>query len=318
MLPTVLITGAGTGFGLATALFLAQRGYRVYATVPDLGQQEAMLAAAEEHRVCLHVLQLDVTAPASIQSAVNTIVAESDGIYGLVNSAGLGLRGFFEDLSEPEIRRLFEVNVFGVMAVTRAVLPHMRAAHRGRIVIISSAGGRIAAMTLSGYCAGKFALEGFGESLALEVAPLGVHVSLVEPGPVMTPHFTVHRGRARAAVDPQSPYYAWFVQHERMVDGVLQARRITPADVAQVVYRALQAKRPRLRYVVGRRARLLITLRRYLPGELFERLYYGLTIRMITKPHTSNQGLDELALPGIKSTDYLALDPAETEAQHHD
>src|SRR5262249_31680244 len=157
----------------------------------------------------------------------------------------------------------------GAMAVTRAVLPHMRAAHCGRIVIISSAGGRIAAMTLSGYCAGKFALEGFGESLALEVAPLGVHVSLVEPGLVMTPHFTVNRGRAMAAVDPQSPYYTWFVQHEKMVDRVLQAKHITPTDVAQVVCRALQTKRPRLRYVVGWRANLLIALRRYLPGELF-------------------------------------------------
>ena len=318
MLPTVLITGAGTGFGLATALFLAKRGYRVYASVPDLGQQEAMMAAAAEHRVSLSVLQLDVTAPASIQSAVNTIVAESGGIYGLVNSAGIGLRGFFEDLSETEIRRLFEVNVFGVMAVIRAVLPHMRAAHCGRIVIISSAGGRIATMTLSGYCAGKFALEGFGESLALEVAPLGLHVSLVEPGLVMTPHFTVNRGRARAAVDPQSPYYTWFVQHEKMVDRILQARRITPTDVAQVVYRALQAKRPRLRYVVGRGARLLIALRRYLPGELFERLYFGLVIRIVTRPRTPAQGLDELSLPGIRSTDYLALGPAETEAKRHD
>ena len=311
----VLITGAGTGFGLATALLLAKRGYRVYASVPDLGQQEAVMAAAAEHQVSPHVLQLDVTDPASIQSAVNTVVAESGGIYGLVNSAGLGLRGFFEDLSETEIRRLFEVNVFGVMAVTRTVLPHMRAAHCGRIVIISSAGGRIAAMTLSGYCAGKFALEGFGESLAIEVAPLGVRVSLVEPGPVMTPHFTANRGRAKAAVDPKSPYYTWFIQHEQLVDGILHARRITPADVAHTVYRALQARRPRLHYVVGRGAKLLIALRRYLPGELFERLYFGLAIRLVTKPRTPARGLDELSLPGNRSTDYLALGPVETEAK---
>jgi len=314
----VLITGAGTGFGLATALFLAKHGYRVYASVPDLGQQEAVMAAAAEHQVRLHVLQLDVTDQASIQSAVNTVVAESEGIYGLVNNAGIGLRGFFEDLSETEIRRLFEVNVFGVMAVTRAVLPHMRAAHCGRIVIISSAGGRIAAMTLSGYCAGKFALEGFGESLAIEVVPLGVHVSLVEPGLVMTPHFTVNRGRAKAAIDPESPYYAWFIQHEQLADRILQARRITPADVAHAVYWALQARRPRLRYIVGRGAKLLITLRRYLPGELFERLYFGLAIHMVTKPRTPAQDLHELSLPGTRSTDYLSLGAVKTEAKSND
>jgi len=310
MTSSVLITGAGTGIGLETALYLAEQGFLVYASVPDLSQREGVDVAAAERGVSLQVLQLDVTDQPSIQSAVDTIVAESGGIYRLVNNAGLGLRGFFEDLSEEEIRQLFDVNVFGAMAVTRAVLPHMRAARRGRIVIISSAGGRNASMTISAYCASKFALEGFGESLALEVAPLGLHVSLIEPGLVMTPHFAVNRGRAKAATDPSSSYYAWFVQHERIVDDILRSHRITPEDVAKAVHRALTARRPKLRYVVGWRAKLLISLRRHLPGELFERVYFWQTIRMVTRPREPAKELSELSAPGVVSTDYLALSVA--------
>lgn len=298
MTDSVLVTGAGSGFGLAAALTLAGRGFRVYASVPDLEQRAAVQAAAAERGVTLEVLRLDVTDRSSIESAVNAVVAGCGGIYGLVHSAGLGLRGFFEDLSDAEIRRLFDVNVFGVMAVTRATLPHMRTARRGRIVIITSAGGRIASMTLSGYCAGKFALEGFGESLALEVAPLGLSVCLVEPGLVFTPHFTVHRGRARAATDPRSFYYQWFVQHEKVVDDILRAGRLTPQDVADAVGRALTDRRPRLRYVVGWRVKLLIALRRYLPGELFERIYSRQLTRMVTRPAARADGLSDLASPG--------------------
>ena len=284
MSDSVLITGAGMGLGLATALYLAERGFKIYASVPDLSQQEGVDIAAAERDVSLRVLQLDVTDQATIEAAVDTIIAECGGIYGLVNNAGLGLRGFFEDLSEEEIRCLFDVNVFGTMAVTRAVLPRMRVARCGRIVIISSAAGRIAEMTISAYCASKFALEGFGESLAQEVAPLGLYVSLIEPGLVMTSHFTVNRGRARAAIDPRSSYYAWFVQHEKMVDDILRTNRVTPADTAKAVHRALTAKRPKLRYVIGTGARLFISLRRHIPGELFERVYLAQVIRRVTKP----------------------------------
>jgi len=318
MTNSVLITGAGTGIGLATALYLAEHGFQVYASVPDLGQQEGVDTAAAEHGVSLRVLQLDVTDQSTIESAVGTVIAESGGIYGVVNSAGLGLRGFFEDLSEAEIRRLFHVNVFGVMAVTRAVLPHMRVARRGRIVIITSAGGRIASMTISAYCASKFALEGFGESLALEVAPLDLHVSLIEPGLVLTPHFTVNRGRAAAATDPSSPYYAWFVQHEKTVDDILRTRRIVPMDVAKVVAQALTAKRPRLRYVVGWRAKLLISLRRHLPGELFERIYFGQIIRMVTQPREPARGLSEPSASDALSTDYLLRSANEAKAEGND
>lgn len=295
---SVLVTGAGTGIGLATALHLAERGFRVYASVPNTNQREGVDKAASQHGLSVQVLPLDVTDRRSIQSAVDTIMAEAGGIYGLVHSAGLGLRGFFEDLAEEEVRRLFEVNVFGVMAVTRAALPFMREARRGRIVVITSAGGRIAEMTLSGYAASKFALEGFGESLVQEVMPLGLHVSLIEPGLVFTPHFTVNRGRAQAAMDPSGPYYAWFAEHEAMVDDVLLQRRITAEDVARSVGQALVAKRPKLRYVVGWRAKLLITARKYLPGESFELLQRWQMQRRVIRPKHPAGKLNDLTLAG--------------------
>jgi NAD(P)-dependent dehydrogenase (short-subunit alcohol dehydrogenase family) len=281
---SVLITGAGTGFGLATALRLAGRGFEVFATVPDLGQETGVAAAAAAAGVRVHVLPLDVTDPATVERAVSTVVERAGGISAVVNNAGLGLRGFFEDLADDEIRRLFAVNVFGVMSVTRAALPHMRAAGRGRVVMVSSAAGRLPAMSLSGYCAAKFAVEGLGESLSFEVAPFGIAVSLIEPGLVMTPHFTVNRGRARAALDPASPYHRYFVRHEEFVDGILRAGRISSDDVARAVERALTDRRPRLRYVVGAGARLMTTLHRLLPAELFARAYAAQAVRMVTAP----------------------------------
>ena len=174
--------------------------------------------------------------------------------------------------------------MFGTMAVTQAVLPHMRAARAGRIVITSSVAGRIGSMSISGYASTKFAAEGFAECLAQEMAPFGVWVSLLEPGLVMTPHFTVNRNRARRAVDPRSPYYAWFCRHERIVDKLLSRNRFTAADVAQTVYRILTVRRPKLRYVVGAKAKLVLGLRRHIPGEWFERVYFAIVRRLVTAP----------------------------------
>jgi NAD(P)-dependent dehydrogenase (short-subunit alcohol dehydrogenase family) len=280
---SVLITGCSSGLGLETALYLAARGFTVYATVPDLAERPAVLAAAAERGVRLEVLRLDVTDQQSIDAAVETAIARSGAIYGLVNNAGLGQRGCFEDVTDAELRQLFEVNFFGVLAVTRRVLPSMRAAGRGRIVTISSVGGRVASFGLSGYCASKFALEGFGEALALEVAPFGLHSILIEPGIVRTPHWTINRGTARGALDPKSPYYAMFQRHEAIADRRTATSRILPEHVAKAVHRALTARRPKMRYVVGRPAALVVLLRRYLPNDLFERVYFGLLLRKLTR-----------------------------------
>ena len=156
---SILVTGSSTGLGREMALYLAERGFRVYATMRDMSGSDSLLATARSRNVGLKVMALDVTSKTSIQSAVQAIVAEAGGIYGVINNAGVGLRGYFEDLEDEEIREMFDANVFGVMEVTRAVLPHMRSAKRGRILLISSVGGRIGSLGVSAYCSTKFALE---------------------------------------------------------------------------------------------------------------------------------------------------------------
>jgi len=280
--PTILVTGAATGLGKEMALFLAQRGFHVYATMRDVKHSEGLATAALDRKVQLRILPLDVMDMDSIQQAVRTIVAETGGIGAVINNAGIGLRGYFEDLEEEEIRQVFDANVLSVMRVTRAVLPHMREAGAGRILFISSIGGRIGSLGVSAYCATKFAVEGFAESLLLEVAPLGLHVVLIEPGIINTERWSVNRGLARGASNPNSPYYVWFCQAEKESDQLVRTSGTTAADVADVIHEALTVKRPKLRYMVGRKAKLAVALRRWLPGETFERVYFGIVMRRVT------------------------------------
>lgn len=279
----VLITGASSGIGLETAVYLAERGFHVYATMRDLSRRGALDAEARRRNVKLGVLDLDVRDTATVDRAVHTIVTECGALYGVVGNAGIQSRGYFEDVPDAEIRNVVDTNLFGTMAVIRAALPHMRAARTGRLVIITSVAARIGAPGLSGYCASKFALEGLGECLALEMAPYGVRVILLEPGIIKTDIWSANRGVSPRALDPGSPYYAWFRESERLADRLVDASPTTPADVAKAAYIALTTGRPKLRYVVGRRAAFVIALRRHLPGELFERLYFALVLRRVTR-----------------------------------
>lgn len=291
MTNSVLITGTSSGLGLQAAVYLAQRGFEVYATMRDLSRRSALDQKAAHCGVQLQVLQLDVTDQASIQVAVKTVIEQCGGIYGLVNNAGINIAGYFEDLSREEIQEVFEVNVFGTMAVTRAFLPHMRTVRRGRIVIMSSVGGKIASPSATAYCASKFALEGFGESLAQEVRPFGVHVSLLEPGSVKTELLGRNRRVARRALVPERPYYQWFQRLQDLLDQLGDTPATSGVDVAKAVHNALTDERPRLRYVVGRRAKLLLAVRRYLPGELFERVWMKELTRRMTGRDAPLDGL---------------------------
>ncbi len=279
---SVLITGSGTGLGLASALYLSERGFRVYATVRNPAQEPDVLAAARERGTELRVLRLDLTDAVSIEAAVATVVAECGSVDALVNNGGIGLRGCIEDVTDEEIRAVFEANVFGTIAVTKAVLPHMRAAGRGRVITITSVGGRISTFGLGVYCASKFAQEGFGEALALELAPFeGLHAVMIEPGIIKTERWDVHRGTAAGALDRSSPYYELFQASEAVADEYVERSRTRPEDVAAAIHEALTADRPKMRYVVGRPAAAAIVLRRYLPSGLFERVYFGPFLRRI-------------------------------------
>jgi NAD(P)-dependent dehydrogenase (short-subunit alcohol dehydrogenase family) len=229
------------------------------------------------------VLRLDLTESASIEEAVNTVLSEAGAIYGLVNNGGIGLRGCTEDCSQEEIRRLFETNVLGTIAVTKAVIPHMRAAGCGRIVTVSSIGGRVVGFGVTMYCATKFAQEALGEGLAQELAPFGVQSILVEPGMLKTTRWGRHRGAAERTADPTSPYYEIFKANEEIADRLVARSGIGIEDVSTTIARALTDSRPRMRYAVGRGARVVIWLRRHLPQRLFERLYFGGHIRRLLR-----------------------------------
>jgi NAD(P)-dependent dehydrogenase (short-subunit alcohol dehydrogenase family) len=292
--PVALITGAGSGLGMESALFLAARNFRVYGTALTEAEQQDLRDEAARRHVEVSALQMDVTRRPDIDRAVAAIVREAGRIDAVVHFAGMGLRGFFEDLSMQEIRRLYDVNVFGIMELTQAVLPHMRARRSGRIVITASAAGRMGEMSIAGYSSGKFAVVGLGECLRQEMALLNIHVSVLEPGLIYTPHFGINRNRARRAVDPASPYYFWFCQHEAIVDKLLATNKFTTQDIAGVVYKILTARHPRLHYMVGFKLKLMVTLRDLIPFEWFERIHQKIIVRMVTKPHRPATGLSGL------------------------
>jgi NAD(P)-dependent dehydrogenase (short-subunit alcohol dehydrogenase family) len=285
---TVLLTGASSGLGLETAVLLAKRGFRVAGTMRDPAKRAELDRAASAAGVTVDVVPMDLNDAESIHGAVEETIAKYGPIDALVNNAGYQIRGFFEDTSAAEIRRVFETNVFGTMEVTRAVLPHMRTRRQGRIVFVTSIAGRIGSLGLGPYSATKFALEGFGETLALEVAPFGISVSLVEPGVISTPFWSGGMLVAAGAKDPASPNRAFFAESERMAEWAVKSSPIKPADVAQAVYRALSSARPMRRYLVGTRPKALMLVRRLVPAEMFERIYSKAVVGQITKAARPN------------------------------
>ncbi|MFI0914118.1 SDR family oxidoreductase [Streptomyces abikoensis] len=246
MKKTVVITGATSGIGRATALDLAAHGFHVIATARTTEKAGKLTAEAAERGHTLRTVLLDVTDPRSCQDAVAEIDEQTDGgPWALVNNAGIVNPGAFEDVSETDARAVLEVNLLGVARMTRLVLPGMRQRGEGRIIQMSSAGGLIAVPFNGWYSAGKFALEALTDTLRRELAGSGVRVSLIEPGTVDTP--LVSGALARLA-PPDSRYEAAYDRARRIVT----ARKPPgPETVARAVRRALTARVPRRRYGVG-------------------------------------------------------------------
>jgi NAD(P)-dependent dehydrogenase (short-subunit alcohol dehydrogenase family) len=186
---SVLITGTSTGIGQTTAVVLASRGWRVFATMRNLEKtgllEQALKEAGLQNSVELE--QLDVTDGASIQAAVESILARTGNkLDAVVHNAGVAAAGAFEDVLEPELRRVMETNFFGVLGLTRALLPTFRAQGTGRMVLVSSEAAFMGQPTNSIYCASKWAIEGWAEAIAYELEPFGIEVILIEPGPYRT------------------------------------------------------------------------------------------------------------------------------------
>jgi NAD(P)-dependent dehydrogenase (short-subunit alcohol dehydrogenase family) len=275
---SVLITGTSTGIGQATAVVLASRGWRVFATMRNLQKRALLDQALREANVQngIEIDELDVTSSASIQAATTSILLRTDNrLDAVVHNAGVAAAGAVEDLPESEVRRVMETNFFGVLGLTRALLPTFRLQKRGRIVIVSSESGLIGQPTNSIYCASKWALEGWAESIAYELEPFGIEITLIEPGPYRTQIW-----ETTPRIQPSgSPYRAWVQQVFRAGDAHAASMARDPKEVALVIARALEAERPRFRYPVGFFARLNHFLRGKIPSRVLRKatkLYLGL------------------------------------------
>lgn len=265
-----LITGSNSGIGFETALYLARRGYTVWATMRNLQKSDELRKIAETERLPIEITPLDVDDDNSVKNAVAQILQKSGRIDVLVNNAGYGLRGAIEEVSLDEWRKQFETNFFGAIRVTQAVLPQMRAQRSGAIVNISSVLGRMAIPFSGPYTSSKFALEGFSETLRYELAPWNIKVILIEPGFIAT-RFQENAQLAQAAQHDDSPYALFKQASGRRIQRNIY--RAAPAEiVAATIYRAITHPNPKLRYAVGRDANSLIPLRRFLPSRLFEYL----------------------------------------------
>ncbi len=269
---SVLITGASTGIGRATALHLDHLGFRVFAGIRSDADARALQSAASGK---LTPLNLDVTDPSSIASAAARVQDQGEaGSFGLVNNAGLSLNGPLELVPIPEVRRLLEVNILGLVAMTQAFIPLLRE-RRGRLVNISSGHGLLALPDKSAYAASKFAVQAISDSLRLELGPFGIRVSNLVVGKVDTAvlgKILAERERLVRTAAPEvlnlySPLLEFFDREIKNLPS------IPPGEVAKVVARALTAQKPRAHYLVGPGAKKMKNLAR-LPLGLRDRLMY--------------------------------------------
>ncbi len=268
----VLVTGASTGIGYATALRLARSGFIVFSGVRRERDAQTLV---REGAPDITPLVLDITDAASIANAVRTIATRTDAkLLGLVNNAGIALAGPLELLPLGELRRQFEVNFFGALALVQAFAPTLRAT-RGRIVNVSSIGGKFAPPFLGGYAASKFALEAASDALRVELGAFGVHVAVIEPGAVKTPLWK--RGtdislRSLQSVDParRAPYDET-IRRIASVSQRVANRGMPPERVAEAIEHALVSPKPRARYLLGAGAHVQLAIAR-MPEAIRDRL----------------------------------------------
>ena len=278
MIKTALITGASSGFGLLTSVTLAERGWRVLATMRDLGRREKLEAAARRAGVLeqIEFLTLDVTSSEQIATIAEFIENREEPLHALVNNAGFAVPGFAEEVTDTELRDQFETNFFGAAAVTRAILPQMRRQGFGHVVMVSSISGRTGFPGVSSYVASKFALEGWTETLRYEMAALGLKIAIVEPGSFETDIWTRNAKVTAKMSDAESPNAARRARWQSRIEASAK-RRADPQVVADLIARILDSPEPKLRYVVGRDAQLALLMRRVLPAGVFERLMLKLS-----------------------------------------
>lgn len=264
MKKVILVTGASSGMGKEMALQLVKEGYTVYGAARRVEKMQDILQNGG------HVLALDITEEVSMVKAVQQIIIEQGRIDVLLNNAGYAIYGAVEDTTLDDARRQFEVNLFGLARITQLVLPHMREKKSGTIINISSMGGKMYTPLGAWYHATKHALEGWSDCLRLELKQFGIHVVVIEPGVIRTEFAdvmaqpmlkrsgnTVYAILAKAVANATENTYK-------------EAASSPPTLVAQTVSRVVKTQEPKTRYVVGKRARLLLFIRKYFGDRIFD------------------------------------------------
>lgn len=287
MAKIVLITGASSGIGEAIAADLLKQGYIVYAGARRLERMRSLEAQGAR------LLLLDVTDEASMTAAVAQIMSEAGSIDGLVNNAGYGAYGALEDIALDEARRQVEVNLFGLARLIQLVLPTMRKQRSGRVINISSIGGKIHEPMGAWYHATKFAVEGLSDCLRMELAPFGIDVVVIQPGAIKTEWSAIAR-ESLIATSGSGPYAEQAYVTAGMLAGANRGNGSPPGVVAQAVSRALSAHRPKTRYVIGGGAKPMIAMRWLLSDRGFDGLMRAAARRMARKEertgHTGKPG----------------------------
>jgi NAD(P)-dependent dehydrogenase (short-subunit alcohol dehydrogenase family) len=266
MKKTVLITGASSGFGKVAAKLFASNGWNVVATMRKPGKEKELVGLDD-----VLVTRLDVQDRASIAEAIGSGITRFGRIDALINNAGFGLFGVFEATPREKVQEQFDVNVFGVMDVTRAILPHFRKNKGGLIINVSSGAGIFTLPMLSLYCASKFALEGFSESLSYELASQNIVVKIIEPGGVVNTNFGKRNGAEAAQNASIADYDAFVTRTNAVFAGLRAARLATEEGVAKVIFEAATDGTNQLRYVATADIVPLVKARR----ETSEQEYIG-------------------------------------------
>jgi NAD(P)-dependent dehydrogenase (short-subunit alcohol dehydrogenase family) len=266
-----LVTGASSGFGLLTSVELAKAGFRVVATMRDLARRDRLDHAVDAAGMAakIEVRALDVTRFETIPGFVDGVVRDYGRLDVLVNNAGFVVAGFAEDINLEELRLQFETNFFGAVAMTKAAVPVMRRQRSGHIIQISSIMGLHGSVTVSSYSASKHALEGWSESLRMELNALGIKVVLIEPGAFQTGIWTRGAVMGEQATKETSPNIR---RSLRMRSRFEKLPKADPIAVARTIVAIARNPNPKLRYVVGRDAKIQLAMKRLLPWKWHEKV----------------------------------------------
>ncbi|MDR4172402.1 short-chain dehydrogenase [Bacillus cereus] len=267
-----VITGASSGFGLLTTLELAKKGYLVIATMRNLNKQEDLISQVTKLNLQqnIKIQQLDVTDQNSIHN-FQLYLKGISRVNLLINNAGYANGGFVEEIPVEEYRKQFETNLFGAISITQLVLPYMREQKSGKIINISSISGQVGFPGLSPYVSSKYALEGWSESLRLEVKPFGIDVALIEPGSYNTNIWEVGKQLAENHSDTTSPYKEYMDKIQKHINSGSDTFG-NPIDVANKIVEIAESKRTKLRYPIGKGVKFMIFAKKILPWRLWEYL----------------------------------------------